>query len=259
MPGSYDAELYDLVTPNDIFGDVAWYCDIASRSGGPVLELGAGTGRITLAIAARGIAIDALDSHEGMQAALARKLSALPAATQSLVRIVRGDMARFELERRFALVIVPFRAFLHNLTRDAQLACLRQVHKHLRAGGQIAFNVFHPSLEFMSQHAGPLAGVWRWQRNVVRDDGSLISVSEANRYDTLKRVVRSQHRYEVYDASGALVRTFLHALELAYLYPGEIERLLLDSGFTDIRIHGGFDGRPLQHDRDELVVVATRA
>ncbi|MBW8713162.1 MAG: class I SAM-dependent methyltransferase [Acidobacteria bacterium] len=70
-------------------------------------------------------------------------------------------MRTFQLAERFALIIAPFRAFLHNVTESDQLACLRRVHEHLRPGGRFAFNVFHPSLEFMSQHAGALAGVWR--------------------------------------------------------------------------------------------------
>jgi hypothetical protein len=82
--------------------------------------------------------------------------------------------------------------------------------------------------------------------------------SEANRYDTVQQRVFSQHRYEQYDAGGNLTRTFLHRLELAYLYPADIRRLLEQSGFEEIQIAGGFTGQPFANDTDELVVEAKR-
>jgi hypothetical protein len=131
---------------------------------------------------------------------------------------------------------------------------MRRVRAHLRPGGRFAFNVFHPSLEFMAQHAGALAGAWRWTATHAMPDGGHLVSSEANRYDTVKRRVYSQHRYELFGPDGNLARTFLQRLELAYLYPQDIRRLLTDAGFRSIRIDGGFDGRPFERDADELVI-----
>jgi hypothetical protein len=80
---------------------------------------------------------------------------------QSRISVHRADMRSFTLDDRFALVIVPFRAFLHNLTWDDQLAALRRAFDHLTPGGELAFNVFHPALEFMAANAGAQTGVWR--------------------------------------------------------------------------------------------------
>jgi hypothetical protein len=80
--------------------------------------------------------------------------------------------------------------------------------------------------------------------------------SEANRYDTVQRRVFSLHRYEEYGSDGTLKRTFLHRLELSYLYPADITRLLKSAGFQSVQIAGGFDGRPFERDTDELVVEA---
>jgi hypothetical protein len=89
-------------------------------------------------------------------------------------------------------------------------------------------------------------------------DGRRLLQSEANRYDTVRRLVYSQHRYEVFDAEGNLERTFVHSFELAFLYAADLERMLGDAGFVDVRISGDFSGRPVQHDGDELVVSARR-
>jgi SAM-dependent methyltransferase len=256
MNRTYDADLYDVVTPVTFRGDSDWYRRKAQECGGPVLELGAGTGRITLAIAQDGGRIHALDADLGMLEALRMKIAAQPSEVRERVIAINGDMRDFQLKEKFALVIAPFRVFLHNLTEHDQLACLRRVREHLRPGGHFAFNVFHPSLEFMAQHAGALAGVWRWTETFQRADGGSLVRSEANRYDTVRQRVHSQHRYEEFGADGTLRRTFLHRLELAYLYPADVRRLLGQAGFTSVQIDGAFDGRPFENDTDELVIDA---
>jgi len=252
----YRPELYDLVTPPSFRGDAEWYVNKARESGGPVLELGAGAGRIALRIAGAGVPVHALDSDPAMLAQLQHKLASLPPEAQQGVVAIAGDMRAFTLAERFALIIVPFRGFLHNLTEQDQLACLDRVREHLRPGGCFAFNIFHPSLEFMAHHAGALAGVWRWGGTFPAADGGCVVRSESNRYDTVRQLVDSQHRYEEYGPDGILTRTSLHRLRLAYLYPPDVRRLLKQAGFQSVQIAGGFDGRPFVHDTDELVIEA---
>ena len=254
MTSNYDPTLYDLCVPEDFGGDVRWYCERALASGGPVLELGAGTGRITLPIADAGIEITGFDLDARMLDALRAKVVAAGPDLDRRVNVVEGDMREFRLAQEFALVIIPFRAFLHNLTFEDQLACLRCVHAHLRSGGELAFNVFHPSLEIMAANTGATAGVWRWTDEVVLPDGGWITRSEANRYDSVRQRAHSRHRFERFDARGELVETFIQRLELACLYPGELHGLLEAAGFDDIEMRGGFDERPFTHDGDELVV-----
>jgi ubiquinone/menaquinone biosynthesis C-methylase UbiE len=255
---TYQPDLYDAVTPASLQGDVEWYRRKAQESGGPVLELGAGTGRVTLAIADGGVDVHALDASGAMLDALESKLQAYAPDVRGRVHVVRGDMRSFELPERFALIIAPFRAFLHNVTEADRIACLDRVRYHLQPGGRFAFNVFHPSLEYMAQHSGALAGVWRWAATHALPSGGFVVRSEANRYDTVRQVVYSQHRYDQHDSEGILTKASLHRLELAYLYPADIRRLLTQAGFTDIHIGGGFGGREFSHDTDELVVEATK-
>ena len=255
----YQPELYDIVTPASFRGDAEWYRGKARESGGPVLELGAGTGRITLGIAQAGVSVHALDADPAMLDKLRQKLANQPREVQERVVVIVGDMRTFTLAERFALIVAPFRAFLHNLTEDDQLACLGRVREHLRPGGCFAFNVFHPSLEYMAHHAGASAGIWRWSGTFPRADGGCIVHSESNRYDTVRQLVDSQHRYEEYDPDGILSRTSLHRFQLAYLYPPDLRRLLKQAGFQSVQIAGGFDGRPFEKDTDELVIEARLA
>jgi SAM-dependent methyltransferase len=254
---SYQPDLYDVVTAPTLHGDVEWYCDKARLSGGPVLELGAGTGRVTLPMAAAGMSVHALDADSGMLEALRSKVAAQPQDVQARITVVHGDMRTFDLAERFALIACPFRAFLHNLTEADQLACLSRVRRHLTPAGRFAFNVFHPSLSFMAQHTGALEGVWRWQRTHDLPSGGWVVLSEATRYDTVIQRVHSLQRYEVYRPDGALERTSMFRIELAYLYAADIQRLLRAAGFREIAIKGGFDGREFTRDGQELVVEAT--
>jgi SAM-dependent methyltransferase len=239
-------------------GDVEWYRRKALESGGPVLELGAGTGRITIPIAEAGVRVSALDADAGMLDRLRQKIAALPGEARSRVAVHQGDMRAFALDEQYALVIIPFRAFLHNITRDDQLATLRRVHAHLRPGGEVALNMFHPSLEYMAANAGAYAGVWRWRNTVALPDGRFVVYSEASRYDTVRQRLRSMIRTEEFGADGSLLRTNMMHLQLAYLYASDIASLLDEAGFEPPRIFGDFHGRAFERDGDELVVEARR-
>ena len=247
-----------MMHPDSLRGDIEWYCRKAVASGGPVLELGAGTGRIALAVSQTGIRITASDLDEGMLEKLARKKASLPEDVQSRISVHRADMRSITLDDRFALVLIPFRAFLHNLTWDDQLAALRRAFDHLEPGGELAFNVFHPSLEYMAANAGAHGGVWRARDTYRLASGGFVVYSDASRYDTVRQRVTALIRTEEFDRSGSLVRTHVMDLELAYLYPADIKRLLEHSGFELLRISGDFNGRPFERDSDELVVEARR-
>jgi SAM-dependent methyltransferase len=257
---NYDPEIYDAFRPGPggFQGDIDWYRKKAIASRGPVLELGAGTGRVTLPIAEAGVPITALDLDEGMLRKLREKLAALPGDARGRVAVHHGDMRSFALNETFALVIIPFRAFLHNLTVDDQLACLKRAYDHLQPNGELAFNVFHPSLGYMAAHAGWHEGTWRWSGTTELPHGRVLIFTDANRYDTVQQRVHSLIRAEEFDADGMLVRTHMMRLELAYLYPADIRLLLERSGFELVRISGDFTGRPFERDGDELVIEARK-
>src|SRR5262245_58236780 len=130
--GSVTAKYYDKTYEalRGASGDAEFYRALARECGGPVLELGCGTGRILGPIAHDGIACTGLDASAGMLAAFRR--SDPPAN----VRLVQGRMQHFDLSPdRFQLIFAGFRAFQHLYTVDDQLACLAAVRRHLAPGG----------------------------------------------------------------------------------------------------------------------------
>src|SRR5262245_65632211 len=107
MSSPYDAisELYDPWSAS-VTEDVAFYLEEARRSGGPVVELGVGTGRIAVPIAADGIHVIGVDSSRGMLGVCARRAALAGAAVDLRLGALREPPVR----ERVPLVICPFRA-----------------------------------------------------------------------------------------------------------------------------------------------------
>src|SRR5262245_1837708 len=144
---AYDA-FYDGSRPQ-IAGDVAFYDRIAREGGGPVLELGCGTGRIALPLAKAGLHVTGVDRSEAMLTVARRKLAALPASVQAHVSLVNQDMSELNLGLRFSFVFVPFRSFQHLLTIDLQRKSLNAIRHHLEPTGRLALHLFDPRLDFL--------------------------------------------------------------------------------------------------------------
>ena len=110
----------------------------------------------------------------------------------------------------------------------------------------------------MAANAGAYAGVWRWRATRKVEEGGFVVYSESSRYKTVHQRLESMLRTEEFGSDGALLRTDMMHLELAYLYPSDIAALLAESGFELLRISGDFLGRPFERDGDELVVEARK-
>jgi SAM-dependent methyltransferase len=120
------------------------------KSGGPVLELGSGTGRIMIPIARAGIRISGIDLSDRMIGILKNKLKQEQKKTVMNIDIVKSDFRRFDLGRRYPLVIIPFSTFQYLLEVDDQLSCLESCAAHLDDGGTFVLSVFNESISRLS-------------------------------------------------------------------------------------------------------------
>src|SRR5438067_3517196 len=139
----YDAiaRLYDPWS-RSVTEDVPFYVAEARADGGPVVELGVGTGRIAVPIAAEGIRVIGVDSSEGMLA-VCREQAEL-AGVEQLIDLRRGDLRDPPVTEPVSLVICPFRAYLHMPDDDARLQALEAARGLLVPGGRLVFDVFTP-------------------------------------------------------------------------------------------------------------------
>ena len=174
-------------------GDVEFYLSCAGRYGGPVLELGVGTGRVAWPLAAAGHEVVGLDLSAAMLAIAHGKAAAHPAPVRDRLVLRQGDMAEFDLARRFRLALVPARAFHHLLTPQAQRTALGCIRRHLEPGGHLVIDVFDPKLEYCLP-GGPVPPL-----REVRDpaSGHLIRRrTTARKLDPLRQLITETVRFE---------------------------------------------------------------
>jgi SAM-dependent methyltransferase len=260
MPDDYDystyARTYDLEY-GTMSSDLPFYVGLAKRTGGPVLELAIGTGRVAIPIAREGIPVYGLDSTPAMLGVLERKLEAEPDLP---LGFVEGDMRDFDLTEHgpFPLVTCPARAFLHMLTVEDQLRCLENVRRHLADGGLFAGNIFFPSVAILNKRQN-LVRTWEWSHEYEDPDtGEHVVVTELTRADSRWPRVIVKSRCESLDEEGVVTRTEIRDLVLTYIWPRELEHLLHRAGFELERLYGDFEGTPFSEGGDELVWVARK-
>ena len=132
--------------------DVDFYVALARESGGPVVELGVGTGRIAIPTAAAGVRVIGVDSSPGMLEVC--RDEAERAGVGELLDLRLGDLQRPPVDERVPLVTCPFRAFLHLGDDGERLEALTAAHELLVPGGRFAFDVFEPDADDIAETNG---------------------------------------------------------------------------------------------------------
>lgn len=225
---AYDriARLYDPWSVS-VVEDVDFYVAEAVRSGGPVLELGVGTGRIAVPIARAGVRVVGIDSSEGM---LAVAREAAEAAGVG-VELRYGDLRDPPVDEQFALVVIPFRTLLHMQTDADRRAALRAVRTHLGDDGRFVFDVFTPGADDIADTHG------RW---LEREPG----IFERAEWDADARTLLLR-----VSGDGAEAE-----LSLAWLPIEGWRALLADEGFAVEGLYGWFDRTPYAGHEDSIWV-----
>lgn len=142
--GGLAVETYDLFAgAGPLQGDVEFYLELALEAGGPVLEHGAGSGRILLPLAQAGLDVTGVDVSGAMLAIARRRLDEAGLHAE----LIQAPMQSFEATARFALALIPARAFQHLTEPEDQRQCLGRVRRSLRPGGLLVVDLFDPLLE----------------------------------------------------------------------------------------------------------------
>lgn len=250
----WTAEVYDFANAAEMSQrDLPFWLALAEESGGPVLELACGTGRVLLPLARAGHEITGLDISPHMLAVAKRKPDQEPPEAQARVRLVEGDMRDFALDRRFGLILIPYRSFHALLERSDQRNCLQRCAAHLKPGGRLAIDVFDPRLARISTPGG----VDESPCEYPGPDGIIVRQSGHTDYDLPNQRLAWHARYECTAPDGTItVRE--HSLELRYFFRLEMEWMLEACGFEVEALYGDFDRRPFKGEGREMIFVARR-
>lgn len=236
------AQLYDQVIPYRDRPDVRLFVEAAVESGGPVLEVGCGTGRVLLPTARGGVSITGLDISEHMLDVCRAALKDETREVQERVNLVQGDMRDFDLGRKFALITTPFRPFQHLITTKDQIRCLKTIHKHLEPGGTFVLDIFNPSLAgITADNLGKEMGA---EPEFTTPEG--IKVRRFNKTiqrDHFKQVLDVELIYYLTHPDGREER-IIHAFQMRYLFRYEAEHLLARCGFEVLELYTDYSKNP---------------
>ena len=232
------AKYYD-VNPT-IPDDRAFYRARLPSSDAAVLELGCGTGRVLLPLAAVCGCIHGIDRSPAMLARCLQKVQAA-AIPPTKARVALGDITDFALGRAFDLIIAPYRV-LQLLETEAQVDGLfRCVRTHLAPGGTCIVNVFHPhgGFEGVQQAWERATEICRWEVTV---DGVRLRCDERwLRLDPERHILYPELVYRRYVDDAWIEDAVLQIPRRCYA-PDEFEQVIRDHGFRIIQRWGGYAG-----------------
>jgi len=220
------ARIYDPWS-RSVIEDIAFYVEEALDAGGPIVELGVGTGRIAIPIAAAGVQVIGVDASAGMLAVCAEE--AKRAGVHQLLDLREGDLRNPPVDERVNLVTCPFRAFLHLSSDEARLQALQSARELLRPDGRLIFDVFKPSQDDIDETHG------RW---IEREPG----IDERADWDMNEQSLTLSVRGPGGEST----------MKLWWLEPERWNALLAEAGFTVEACYGWFDRRPFDGGEDSV-------
>ena len=244
MP-DYDAlaDLFDLEYAHDY--DVALWLALADREGSPIVEWGAGTGRIAAPLTEAGFEVTGVELSERMVEEGRKKGGA--------VEWVNGDMRSAKLGLRYKLAICAFNSFLCLRSVEDALAFLRNAGEHLEPGGLLGVEVSAFSPEELAEESGGPEIHHDFTRELHEGRLDRFSVS---RYDAASQLLRMRLFYELYGTSGELKERRAHDLTIRVTNRDELELMLRLAGFEVEAVYGGFEGESFDAGSDHLIVLA---
>ena len=238
-------DLYDLEYGHSY--DLPFWIALAGRERGPVVEWGAGTGRLAAALSRADFEVTAVEVSKGMLKKGREKSDA--------VEWVNGDMRGVKLARRYGLAVCAFNSFLCLRSQEDALPFLRNAHEHLEPGGLLGIEVSAFSPEELSEDRGGTALRHDFTRETPQGTLERFSVS---RYDAASQLLLMRLFYELYDREGKLESKRTHELTIRIVGRGELELMLRLAGFEIDAVYGGFEGEPFIAESDHLIALARR-
>jgi SAM-dependent methyltransferase len=265
-----DAALYDYEYRRRR-ADMMFYRELAKKrlpDGGRILELGAGSGRVTVALARAGYEVVAMDQSAAMLGKLRARVATLPAAVARRITVVEGDLRSFEITSgrsktrardTFPLVIAVFNVLEHLYTRVELDACLRCVVDHLevakgsRPAGAFAFDVQMPDLAWLIRDPHK-----RWAKTRFTDPttGRAMLYSTNHDYDPVAQIALIRLYYEPVDGKGP---TKIVKLSQRKYFPAELEALVAHAGLRMVERYGDFGWRALDASAESQILVCEKA
>ena len=216
------AEDYDEVLKG-FDDDLKFYIKECCKTKGKILEIGCGTGRIYLELLKKGLDAYGIDISNKMLKKLklkAKKMKLTP-------KVFQMNMNNFKINKKFSLIIIPFRTFLLNETIKEQLETLKNIFNHLEKNGILILNFFSPSPDVLMKTK---------EKPFSKEQGTFF-------VDKINQIIKMNSKI------GNKIRSY----NMAFIYKREFELLLILSGFKKYKVYGGFNKEKLTSFNQEMV------
>jgi len=225
---------------------------LAAEWGGPLLELGCGTGRVLAPLAVAGHTVTGVDISPALLAQAAVKLDRHARASAQLVE---ADLRTFDLpHKEFAFAFCVSNTLMHLTTADDQLAALQNAARHLRPGGHLLLDLFNPDLPRLLAVDGLMELADRWQDDAT---GAEVLKWSVRRLDLAEQLQETTFIYEELFADGRTQRTTC-PFTLRFLWRSEAELMLRLAGLVVEEVWGDFEGAPYADGCDHLILIASK-
>lgn len=242
------ARYYDL--ENAAFTeDLDFWLALAEEHGGPILELGCGTGRVLLHLARHGHALTGVDNSPEMLRRLRAKLASAARQLSPAPQILEADIGDFALDQRFGLALMPFNTFMHLLAPEAQVAALANIRRHLSPGAALALDLVNAGEAYTAPEQGVVL------ERAFADGERSVQQFSMLRLDRAAQLAHITWLYDSLAPDGTLARTSV-PLTLRYTFPGEMRLLLEKCGFALAHLYGDYDRSPFADGAPRMIVLA---
>ncbi len=238
---------YDVLAQMTAPKDADFYRDLVREHGGPVLELGCGTGRVAQSLAERGVEVVGVDTAEPLLSWAREKVAAMLRPP----KFVRQDVRTLALERTFPLVVFPYNGFNHMLSHDDIASSLRSVREHLADEGRFVIDTFNPD-PLRLKPSSDVAVILRYRDPYSEHE---VGLSEHNAYDAARQVNTITWRYQIDGRDDARI----DVLEMRMFFPQELDAHLRHNGFVICDKRGDYDGRDFVAAAPKQLVICRRA
>ena len=247
----YLARYYDQIH-SSLTADLPFILKLAQENGGPILDLGCGTGRLLFPLAQAGFPVVGVDNSPLMLAVANKRLAAQPEEVRALVTLWKKDMRSLvqdHTETKFTLALFSFNTLLH-MREGEILGLLKRIAGLLTSGGKIFIDLENPFLlaEIVDQNEAVFETSFMDAVTSKRVEQWSQSSLDSN---TQTLTVTWQFRTQEKEPGTTIVEIVYH-----YLYPHQIALLLQLAGFRLLQISGNYEGEPFQEDSERLLLLA---
>ena len=249
------ARLYDLDLVDDP-GDLDLYLALAGRSGGPILELAVGSGRLAVPLAEAGYTVTGVDLDPAMLERARDRVSGARGGTTERLTLVEADLVGLRLPDAgsFGLAYVALNSLLVLPSRVAQRAALRTMADHLAPGGLAVVDVWIPDAEDLARFDGRV--ILEWAR-VDPETGAVVTKAGSAQHDASSAVVTMTTLFEE-SAQGEPVRRWVRRDSLRLLSHGELRWFAEDARLTVELVAGDYGLGPTGPGSERAILVAVK-